>query len=275
MKASLIICFFLFISFRGYTQACALNLTISQSAQTICSGNSVTLTASTSGGSGSFTYAWNTGETTQSINVNKGGIYTVSVSDKTLGCQAIQNITIAASPTPDAPTASSVIVCPGSTAALKAIASGGTYQWYDAAGNFLASGDTYITQPITAVTLFYVEATISGCTSPRTAVYAYLISKPSVIGATICAGNVATISASGGDSYTWYDAIAGGNIVSTNTTFTTPVLNTTQTYYVVVITNGCVSAPTPVTVTVNPAPQSPIVSSPSVCSGQSASLHAS
>ncbi|HEY4327019.1 MAG TPA: PKD-like domain-containing protein [Mucilaginibacter sp.] len=275
MKTSLIICFFLFISLRGYPQACTLHLTISQSAQTICSGNSVTLTASTSGSAGPFTYAWNTGETTQSINVNKGGTYSVSVSDKTSGCQATKSITIAALLTPNAPSVSSVIVCPNSPATLKAIGPGGTYQWYDAAGNFLASGDTYTTNPITISTLFYVEATVSGCTGPRALVYAYVYAKPTVTGATMCGGNVATISANGGDSYTWYDAISGGNVVSTGQTFTTPVLNATQTYYVVAVTHGCVSEPTPVTVNVTPAPQTPIATSPSICAGQSANLHAS
>jgi C1A family cysteine protease len=41
-----------------------------------------------------------------------------------------------------------------------------------------------------------------------------------------------TLSASGSDSLKWYDALTGGNLVNTGTTFITPVLSTTTTYYV-------------------------------------------
>src|SRR5438128_2475246 len=106
MKTSLIICLLLLISFRVQSQVCTLKAAISQSAQTICSGNSVVLTASTTGGIAPFTFIWNTGETTPSISVNKAGTYTVSVTDKTNGCQSVtQSLTIAAAPTPNAPTA--------------------------------------------------------------------------------------------------------------------------------------------------------------------------
>ncbi|HNW98140.1 MAG TPA: gliding motility-associated C-terminal domain-containing protein [Bacteroidales bacterium] len=54
----------------------------------------------------------------------------------------------------------------------------------------------------------------------------------------ICEGNTATLTASiggtplQGTTIIWYDAIVGGNILGTGATFTTPVLNTTTTYYV-------------------------------------------
>jgi gliding motility-associated-like protein len=276
MKNRLLICLLLLLSFKVYSQ-CTLNVTLSQSAPSICSGTSVVLTATTSGGTAPFTYVWSTGDVTPSINVNKAGTYTVTVSDKTPGCQPVQtSIIIAASPVPDAPTAANVVVCPNSSATLTATGPGGTYQWYDAAtgGNFLASGATYTTPPVTANTAYYVETTVSGCTSPRAAVNVYLTAKPNVTGASICAGNVATLSVSTGDSYTWYDAAVGGNIVSTSQTFTTPVLTTTTTYYVVVTTNGCSSVPTAVTAKVTQAPPQPTASDITICSGSSANLHA-
>jgi gliding motility-associated-like protein len=276
MKNRLLICLFLLLSFKVYSQ-CTLNVTISQSAPSICSGTSVVLTATTSGGTAPFTYVWSTGDVTSSINVNKAGTYTVTVSDKTPGCQPVQqSITIGASPVPDAPTVASVVVCPNNSATLTATAPGGTYQWYDAAtgGNFLASGATYTTPQVTANTVYYVETTVSGCTSPRSAVTVSISAKPTVGGASICAGSVATLSVSTGDSYTWYDAAVGGNIVGTNQTFTTPVLTTTTTYYVVVTTNGCSSLPAPVTATVTQAPPQPTASNITICSGSSANLHA-
>ena len=252
-------------------------MTISQSAPAICSGSTVVLMAATSGGTAPFTYIWSTGETTPSVNVNKAGTYTVTVSDKTPGCLPVKkSITVVVSVTPVAPTAGGVVVCPNSRATLQATAPGGTYQWYDAlvGGNFLATGASYTTPPISANTVFYVETTLNGCTSARTAVTVSLIGKPTVTNASICSGNVATLSVSAGTGYTWYDAPVGGKVVGTSQDFTTPVLNTTTTYYVVVALNGCVSAATPAIAFVTAAPQVPTAPNVSVCSGSSANLHA-
>ncbi len=278
MKYRLLLCFLILLSYNGYGQSCTLNVSLSQSSTAICSGGSITLTASASGGIAPFAYGWSTGETTSSVNVNKPGTYTVSVSDKTPGCKpVIKNIIISVSSAPNAPTAKSVIACPNNSVTLTATAPGGVYQWYDApvGGNFLASGATYTTPPILVSAYYYVETTLSGCTSPRTAVGVFLNSKPLGTSDYICAGTVANLSVSKGDSYTWYDAISGGNILTTSQIYTTPVLTTTTTYYVVVITNGCVNAPTAVTAYVTPFPQAPTASSAVVCSGSSADLHAS
>jgi len=274
MKIRLLVCFFLFISFRGYGQ-CTLNVTLTQSAQAICSGSGVVLTATPSAGTPPFNYIWSTGQVSSSITVNKAGTYTVSVSDNTPGCQPVkQSITIATGTTPNAPSASSVVVCPNSPATLTATAPGGTYQWYDSSGNFLASGNTYTTAPLTSGATYFVQTTIGGCTSPQTAVTVYLTGRPGVTGATVCAGNVATLTATGGDSYSWYDAANGGNLVGSDASYTTPPLNATTTYYVVATRNGCTSAPTPVTATVTQPPSPPTASDVTICSGSSANLHA-
>jgi len=268
---------FLFPVIKGYAQPCTLNVTVNSSAPSICSGYNVTLTASTSGGTKPFTYVWNTGETTSSIVVNKAGTYTVTVSDKTPGCQPVtKNIAISTTNTPSAPTAAGVIVCANTSATLVATAPGGTYQWYDAAsgGNFLASGATYTTPPITQGTFFFVETTINGCTSPRTAVAVSLPEKPISSNTQICTGNVATLMASGNGTLTWYNT-PGGTVLATGSTFTTPVLTATTNYYVTSKSNGCESNPTTVTVIVTAAPPLPTAPNTSVCSGYSANLHAS
>ena len=55
----------------------------------------------------------------------------------------------------------------------------------------------------------------------------------STVGATICKGGVATVSAvvSNGGNVVWYDAPVGGNVVGYGNSFTTPPLTTGTTYY--------------------------------------------
>ena len=269
-----LIYFCLLLGLQGYAQSCTLAVNLTESASSICSGYNVTLTAATSGGKAPFNYVWNTGETTSSINVNKAGTYTVSVSDNTPGCQSVkQNVTIDVSTTPDAPTAQSLIVCPNTSATLTATAPGGTYQWYDApnGGNFLATGATFVTPPITENTAYYVETTVGGCTSPRTGVVVQLPNSPVATPANVCSGNMATLTAKG-YALTWTDS--QGNVLGTGNIFTTPVLTKNTTYYVSSASNGCISSPTSVLVTVTPKPQNPVASNASICSGSSANLHA-
>lgn len=277
MHKQVLLFLFLLLSFTGYSQVCTLKVSVSSSGPSICSGTSVVLTANISGGTGPYTYIWNTGENTPSISVNKAGTYTVHVSDKTVGCQpVVQNIKITSIATPNAPSVSNQTVCPNTPATLVASAPGGNYQWYDApdGGNFLASGNTYTTPPITGTTTFYVQTTVSGCTSLRSDVTVFVTGRPSTTGATLCAGGVATLSAGGGDSYTWYDDASGSNQVATGPIFTTPVLFSSKTYYVVAIINGCTSAATPVTARVTAPPQAPTANSPTVCTGSVVTLHA-
>ncbi len=63
---------------------------------TICTGDTATLTANASGGTGSFTYSWDTSppQDSQSIDVTTSGNYTVIVTDSN-GCSvsAVQQIT--------------------------------------------------------------------------------------------------------------------------------------------------------------------------------------
>ena len=63
---------------------------------TICTGDTATLTANASGGSGGFTYSWSTGVTTQAIDVTTTGTYTVTVTDSN-GCTATASQAITAS----------------------------------------------------------------------------------------------------------------------------------------------------------------------------------
>ena len=63
---------------------------------TICTGDTATLTANPTGGSGPYTYLWSTSATGNSISVTTSGTYTVTVTDSN-GCTATASQAITAS----------------------------------------------------------------------------------------------------------------------------------------------------------------------------------
>jgi len=75
---------------------------------------------------------------------------------------------------------------------------------------------------------------------------------PTVANATSCAGSPVTLTASApGGTYEWYDAAAGGNLLFTGASFTTPGLTNSTSYWVQSTLNGCISPMTQVDVTIN------------------------
>jgi hypothetical protein len=61
---------------------------------------------------------------------------------------------------------------------------------------------------------------------------ATLPAAPVASNVTICTGNTATLTATGGGNYTWYDAAVGGTVLANTPTYTTPVLAANNTYFV-------------------------------------------
>jgi Zn-dependent metalloprotease len=60
-----------------------------------------------------------------------------------------------------------------------------------------------------------------------------LLNNPTVTSAQNCGPGSVTLSATGAYNLQWYDSPTGGNLVGTGTSFITPVLNQTTSYYVV------------------------------------------
>jgi gliding motility-associated-like protein len=270
MKNKIIIFLFLILSTRVYGQ-CTLNAALTTPNPVVCSGIPIDLTITPTGGTAPYKYAWSTGETGQTISVNKAGTYTVTVTDQA-NCPVIKNITINTGTIPAPPVVNDAIACPGSSAKLIATGPGGIYQWYDENGNFKATGDTYNTPPITAKTVLFVQTTLGGCTSPRTMVTVYPIAAPDAAGGSTCPGSSVTLKASGAGDYEWYD---GDARVGTGASFTTPALFATKTYHVVGITAGCTSARVPVQAVVLPVPDAPTIQGPvNTCIGTSVTLTA-
>ncbi|MFN5878864.1 MAG: hypothetical protein ACK44B_08355, partial [Flavobacteriales bacterium] len=164
-------------------------------------------------------------------------------------------------------------ICNGESVVLNAVASipGGTFNW--SPGGEMSSA---ITVSPGSTTSYGVTYNISGCSVSNIAtVTVNPIPTVTVNSPTVCAGNVATVTATPGTagnySYAWSvpsGSTIPGNVASFNTT--------TAGTYSVIITNtatNCVSLLASGTVTVNPNPTVSL-NSPSVCAGNSATLTA-
>jgi hypothetical protein len=191
-----------------------------------------------------------------------------------------QNYTVNALPTFTSTTGASI--CVTGTATLQAAAAAGTINWYAAAsgGASLGTGTSYTTPNIATTTTYYAQVTNNGCTSsPRTAVVATVNAIPSLsstTGASRCGtGTVTLQAAAAAGTINWYATSTGGASLGTGTSFTTPSINTTTTYYADVTSNGCTSSPrTAVVATVNALPTFTSTTGASICGSGPATLQA-
>ncbi len=146
--------------------------------------------------------------------------------------------------------------CGAGTATISAVASAGTVNWYDAAtgGNWLASGSSY-SPSVSATTTYYVgTTTTAGCSSTRTAVTITVNTVPTITSTTPAsrcgAGTVTLGAAASAGTISWFANATGGTALGTGTSFTTPSISTSTTYYVETDNGTCNSGRTAVTATV-------------------------
>lgn len=170
-------------------------------------------------------------------------------------------------------TANPNVICSGATAQLNAtVLTGGLTSFTWNPGNL--SGATVTVNPATTTTYTVAGTSAIGCTA-NTQVTVTVNPAPlltTVSSISICSGRTATLIVvfpQPGYTFKWYDAATGGNLVNTGTTFVTPILLGTTTYYVEAVTpQGCInSSRTPGTVTVNPPPAAATANPLNVCSG--------
>lgn len=95
--------------------------------------------------------------------------------------------------------------------------------------------------------------------------------------ATLCESGSATITAIPSEgTVLWYDALSNGNLLETGSSFTTPTINTTTTYYATISVNGCTSFNrTPIIVTVNQKPTISVNLEYNICINTAVSINAS
>lgn len=149
--------------------------------------------------------------------------------------------------------------CDSGTVTLGATASAGTINWHDAptGGTLLATGNSFTTPSLATTTTYYVDATASGCTTPtRTPITATINTTPTITSTTPesrCDSGTVTLGASASaGTINWYDVQTGGTSLGTGTSFTTPSLTSTTTFYVDATATGCTSPRQAVVATIYP-----------------------
>jgi len=224
---------------------------------TICSGDITTLTAS-----GGINYSWNSGATISSItdNPTTNTSYTVLVTDAS-GCSDTATATVNVLASPTATVSGNTTICSGQSATLTANG-GGNYSW--------STGQTTSSITITATaTATYSVIVFAGSCSDTASISVTVNSSPSANisgNTTICLGQTATLTASGGTNYSW-------NTGGTNAAISVAP-STTTTYSVIASnSNGCTAAAT-VSVSVLPVPTATVSGNTTICSGQSTLLTA-
>lgn len=220
---------------------------------TICTGQTGTLTAS-----GASTYSWSNGFNGNPLTDTPSATTPYTVTGTTAGCSSSATGTITVNSALSV-TVNSPAICQGLSTTLTA-SGAATYLWSD--GTF---ANPKTVSP-TTTTPYSVTGTTSGCTGSATAIVT-VNSLPNVTvnSLTICAGQTATLIASGGSTYDWSTGASGNSIT------VTPVTPTS--YTVSDNTAGC-SGSAIANVTVNPS-STVSVNSTTICRGETATLTAS
>ncbi len=268
--------------------------TVAPAADTICSGQTTTLTVTAPPGTARW-YILPSGGSP----LYTGTTYTTPVltSNITFYADVIQgscasprtpvNIQVRSLPATPTVSPASATICSGQTATFNMTAPAGSTGWWyttPSGGSPVFTGNTFTTPVLTSNATYYVAANNGACSSTnRRAVTVTVNPTPAAptvtpSSASICSGQTATFTASGTGTFNWFTVASGGTSIFTGSTFTTPALTSNTTYYIGATSGSCTSATrTAVTVTVSPTPAAPTVapSSASICSGQTATFTAS
>lgn len=176
MKTKILILFlaFLCVQIAGKAQCPTTETIFPGDSIIICADTTFILSLPTSPGT---TYAWNTAESGNSINIHQGGKYWVTVT--TPGCTPVtDSVFIIFNSLILIPEIRNEILCLNVPASpLRAI--GNDLKWYTSPTNIAFSSSAPIPSTTdTGVANYYVSQTILGCESPKAKVIVEVIEKP-------------------------------------------------------------------------------------------------
>ncbi|PZR40728.1 MAG: hypothetical protein DI538_03360 [Azospira oryzae] len=272
------------------------SVSIAPASQSVCTGLTAYFTA-TAVGNNTISYNWQyfTGAVYSDLanNTIYSGVKTFQLSIKPTAtgtsyyrCRirdgsstidyysSVSTLTIV-SPPSTAPTTTNGYACSSPSSVLLS-ASGATgtqtYQWYF--GGKPINGATaadYVTPALSANTTYYVTIDNGVCESTQVAALAQLLTPPAAPTATNgtgCTSSSVVLNAAGASNgqYRWYTASGKAPLSGeTNSSYTTPALTATTTYYVCIYNGFCESSRVAVTATINPPPAAPVAVNNSLC----------
>ena len=227
-----------------------------------------------------FTYVWNTtpAQTSATATGLAPGNYNCTITDAA-GCNTNfngtvslnNNATISISATP--PT-----ICTGSSTQLSVVPGTGTLTDYSWTPGTL-SGTAITVSPTTTTTYIVTGTNGQGCSAAAqiTVNVQAIPGAPVANAVAVCNGANAILTVASPDpslSYQWYNAATGGTPLTVANSYSVTNVTAAATYYVEAVSSaGCVSvARTPVTISVNAIPGSPLVSDTTVCPVTNATL---
>ena len=221
---------------------------------TICGNQTTTLRAS-----GGSSYVWDNGSTQAMINVNTTGTYSVTATNS-YGCTATTSATVLVNPLPSVNILAMNTICKNDEVTLTAVApTAGTFQWSSGQNTAVVTVSPSVSSNYTVLV-----TDENGC-SNTTSMLITVNPLPQVIVSgqtTICQGDTAHLSATGGILYSWSNGQQGANMNATTAgTYTVTATNA----------NGC-SAEKQVSVTMNPLPVATVTEQVEICRGQQAQL---
>ncbi|HXH19535.1 MAG TPA: immunoglobulin domain-containing protein [Chitinophagales bacterium] len=247
-------------------------VTTSPEVTTVCSGTSVTITSSASGGTSPYTYLWSPGngatpDTT--VSPSSSTAYTLIITDAN-ACSAtdVSQVNINSSPTVSI-TPANPVICTGGSATLVASGSGGTgagtyiYSW----SHGLGTGSTKIVSPAATTTYSVTVTDNNNCTgtnsktvtvnsSPSVSITASESSGNNSNDDETCSGAQVDLAASGSGgsgpgtyTYSWSHSLGSG---ANKTVY--PTISTTMPYRVTVTDANSCTGTASKTITVNQNP---------------------
>lgn len=224
------------------------------SAQTVCAGTPVTLTAT-----GATTYSWNNG-VTQNVSFTPIATTTYTVTGTTAGCTNTSTVTVTVNPLPVVSAGTPQTICIGSSVTLSATGAT-TYTWNNGVTQGVAFNPT-------ATTTYTVTGTSLGCVNSSNVIVTVNPLPTVDAGAdiTICEGGYITLSGNGASTYSWSNGETNG------VSFVPSIGNATITVTGTDI-NGCINSDQ-LSLTVNPNPTPLIIGPGSYCSGGLATIAA-
>ncbi|MFN5984115.1 MAG: choice-of-anchor L domain-containing protein [Fluviicola sp.] len=217
------------------------------SGSVLCPGEPLEVFATVVGGSGPYTYLWNTGETTASIFVSpiSTQTYTVTVNDNCLGIPTTASGTVTVptyTPLSLVTTPDIVEICPYVPTNISVTASNGagnyTYLWTNAGTN-IGTGTSIDVVPPSSTS--YTITVTDQCGETISETINYTITSPPLVlnmspAATICPGDPVTIGVTATGGYGQYSYVWPQTLETTAQITVNPITTTT---YTVVVSDEC------------------------------------